>query len=76
MHRAPSSSLRQPSISGPGGPQPPALLARVKEKKVELNSLIELRDLSAQLANQMQLLEDKLSTLSNGTEGMCSMMLR
>jgi DASH complex subunit DAD2 len=28
-----------------------------------------LRDLSAGLAGQMQMLEEKLSTLSNGTEG-------
>ena len=71
MHRAPPSSLRQPSMSGSGSQQSAALLARVNEKKIELNNLIELSELSAQLANQMQMLEDKLSTLSNGTEGLC-----
>ncbi|KAI9671803.1 MAG: hypothetical protein M1831_003331 [Alyxoria varia] len=50
----------------------PVLLARINEKKAELENLKELRDLSAQLAGQMQTLEEKLSTLSNGTEGMDS----
>lgn len=76
MHRASSSSLRHPSLSGSGSQQSPALLARVNEKKVELNNLIELRNLSAQLANQMQMLEDKLSTLSNGSEGLSSTVWR
>ena len=48
------------------------LLARINEKKAELENLKELRDLSAQLAGQMQTLEEKLSTLSNGTEGMAT----
>ena len=47
----------------------PLLLARVSEKKLELENLRELRDLSAQLASQMEMLETKLSTLANGTEG-------
>ena len=47
----------------------PLLLARVSEKKLELESLRELRDLSAQLASQMEMLETQLSTLANGTEG-------
>lgn len=45
------------------------LLARINEKKTELENLKQLRDLSAGLAAQMQTLEDKLSTLSDGTQG-------
>ncbi|KAI4108951.1 MAG: hypothetical protein LQ339_002070 [Xanthoria mediterranea] len=44
------------------------LLARINEKKAELENLKQLRDLSAGLAAQMQTLQEKLSTLSNGTE--------
>lgn len=50
--------------------QSPALIARVNEKKAELESLKELRDLSAAVASQMEALEQKLGTLSDGTEGM------
>ena len=45
------------------------LVARINEKKTELESLKQLRDFSAGLAMQMQTLEEKLSTLSDGTEG-------
>lgn len=45
------------------------LLTRISEKKAELENLKQLRDLSAGLAAQMQTLEEKLSTLSDGTEG-------
>lgn len=55
--------------AGAGHVQSPALLARIQEKKVELESLQELRQLSESLARQMQVLQDKLSTLSSGTEG-------
>lgn len=48
----------------------PILQARIEEKKAELENLKQLRDLSAGLAGQMQMLEEKLSTLSDGTEGM------
>ncbi|KAL8916966.1 MAG: hypothetical protein Q9172_006032 [Xanthocarpia lactea] len=54
----------QPSSSG----QSPLLLARINEKKAELENLKQLRDLSAGLAAQMQTLQEKLSTLSHGTE--------
>ena len=46
------------------------LVARINEKKAELENLKQLRDLSAGLAAQMQTLEEKLSTLSGGTEGL------
>lgn len=55
----------QPAASA----QSPMLLARINEKKAELENLRQLRDLSAGLATQMQTLQEKLSTLSNGTEG-------
>lgn len=45
------------------------LMARINEKKAELENLKQLRDLSGGLAAQMQALEEKLSTLSDGTEG-------
>lgn len=45
------------------------LVARINEKKAELENLKQLRDLSGGLAAQMQALQDKLSTLSDGTEG-------
>jgi DASH complex subunit DAD2 len=64
--------LRQPSTSGNAGSlggQSPILLARVNEKKAELENLKELRDLSAALAGQMSVLEEKLATLADGTEG-------
>ncbi|KAK4197185.1 putative DASH complex subunit DAD2 [Triangularia verruculosa] len=65
-----SSHMRQPSL-GPGAGsmgQSPALVARVNEKKAELENLKELRDLSAAVASQMEALEQKLATLSDGTE--------
>ena len=65
-----TSSLRHPSIGGSqASTQSPLLVARINEKKVELEGLKQLRDLSAGLAMQMQTLEEKLSTLSDGTEG-------
>jgi DASH complex subunit DAD2 len=65
--------LRQGSTSGSlasaSSGQSPILLARINEKKAELENLKQLRDLSAGLAGQMQMLEEKLATLSDGTEG-------
>ena len=65
------STLRHPSIGGAQSTtsQSPVLQARINEKKAELENLKQLRDLSGGLAAQMQALEEKLSTLSNGTEG-------
>jgi DASH complex subunit DAD2 len=65
------SHLRQGSTSNSASSgQSPILLARINEKKAELENLKQLRDLSAALAGQMQMLEEKLATLSDGTEGM------
>ncbi|KAL6877858.1 DASH complex subunit Dad2 domain-containing protein [Trichoderma longibrachiatum] len=61
-----SSHMRAPSSAS--APQSPALVARIEEKKAELENLKELRDLSANVASQMEALEQKLSTLSEGTE--------
>ena len=63
--RGTSGSGAQPSTSS----QSPALIARIEEKKLELENLKELRDLSAAVANQMEALQQRLSTLSDGTEG-------
>ncbi|KAI4277395.1 MAG: hypothetical protein L6R38_005459 [Xanthoria sp. 2 TBL-2021] len=54
--------------------QSPMLLARINEKKAELDNLKQLRDLSAGLATQMQTLQEKLSTLSNGTEAVAAVL--
>lgn len=66
------SHLRNASASM-GGALParesPVLAARIAEKKAELANLKELQALSAGLADQMQSLADKLTTLSDGTEG-------
>lgn len=64
-----SSHMRAPSTSTSSSGQSPALLARIEEKKAELENLKELRELSAAVATQMEALEQKLSTLSDGTEG-------
>lgn len=64
-----ASSLRNQSLSGSASTQSSALQQRISEKKLELESLKQLRDLSAGLAGQMEQLEEKLATLSNGTEG-------
>lgn len=70
--RSLSSNLRNPSIGGsqPSSGQSPILVARINEKRAELENLKQLRDLSAELAAQMQTLEEKLSMLSDGTEGL------
>ncbi|KAG9506792.1 hypothetical protein J7337_000332 [Fusarium musae] len=60
--------MRAPSASASSSGQSPALLARIEEKKAELENLKELRELSAAVATQMEALEQKLSTLSDGTE--------
>ncbi|KAK4157487.1 DASH complex subunit Dad2-domain-containing protein [Chaetomidium leptoderma] len=63
-----ASHMRQPSLSANAGGQSSALMARVNEKKAELENLKELRELSAAVATQMEALEQKLGTLSDGTE--------
>lgn len=74
LNRPVSSSLRHPSMAGSQpSTQSPILLARITEKRAELENLKQLRDLSAGLAAQMQTLEEKLSMLSDGTEGLSTL---
>lgn len=73
--RSLSSHMRQSSFAVSGAGQSPALVARVNEKRAELENLRELRDLSAAVAAQMESLEQKLAILSDGTEGV-SVVLR
>ncbi|KAF5550095.1 dash complex subunit dad2 [Fusarium mexicanum] len=69
-----SSHMRAPSASASSSGQSPALLARIEEKKAELENLKELRELSAAVATQMEALEQKLSTLSDGTEAIAAVV--
>ncbi|TEA16061.1 DASH complex subunit DAD2 [Colletotrichum sidae] len=62
--RLPGAASQNVSSGGPS----PMLVARIAEKKAELEHLKQLRDLSAAVAGQMEALEQKLSTLSDGTE--------
>ncbi|RVD81223.1 uncharacterized protein DFL_009097 [Arthrobotrys flagrans] len=55
-------------VGGGTGAQQPQLISRINEKKIELENLKQLRDLSANLAKQLGELEAKLGTLSDGTE--------
>ncbi|KAH8197277.1 hypothetical protein TruAng_008560 [Truncatella angustata] len=69
--------LRQGSasnVNAQSAGQSSALQARINEKKAELENLRDLRDLSAAVANQMEALEQKLSTLSDGTEAIATVM--
>ena len=70
-NRPMGSHLRHTSYGGPqnSSGQSAMLLKRIEEKKAELEQLKQLKDLSATLASQMESLQEKLSTLSDGTEG-------
>ncbi|KKA29078.1 hypothetical protein TD95_004177 [Thielaviopsis punctulata] len=68
--RGPSQTDSVPSLAG----QSSMLAARISEKKMELDNLKELRDLSAAVASQMESLEQRLSTLSDGTEAIALVM--
>ncbi|KAF2491008.1 hypothetical protein BU16DRAFT_565929 [Lophium mytilinum] len=70
------SHLRNASLSNPQSStgQSPVLVARINEKKAELANLKDLQALSAGLADQMQMLEDKLATLSDGTEAIAAVL--
>ncbi|UNI24798.1 DASH complex subunit dad2 [Purpureocillium takamizusanense] len=72
--RSLSTHMRGPSASASTASQSPALVARIEEKRAELEHLKELRDLSAAVATQMEALERKVSTLSNGTEAIATVM--
>ncbi|KIW59401.1 hypothetical protein PV05_03853 [Exophiala xenobiotica] len=55
-----TSFLRQPNQTQS------ALQTRINSKRAELENLLQLRDLSANLANQLSTLEQKLGTLKDG----------
>lgn len=67
--RSLSSQQMRATSSASSSSHSPALVSRIEEKKAELQNLKELRDLSAAVANQMEALEQKFTTLSDGTEG-------
>jgi len=71
-----TSSMRHPSIGGSltSNGQSPVLIARINEKRAELENLKQLRDLSAGLASQMEALQQKLATLSDGTEAVADVL--
>ncbi|KAH8678095.1 DASH complex subunit Dad2-domain-containing protein [Xylariales sp. PMI_506] len=71
-HLRQTSSAGNPNAQSTG--QSPALQARINEKKAELENLRELRNLSAAVADQMEALEQKLSTLSDGTEAIATVL--
>lgn len=68
--RSLGSHMRTTSGASGSSAQSSVLVTRIEEKKAELANLKELRDLSAAVATQMETLEQKLSTLSDGTEGL------
>lgn len=47
---------------------------RIAAKKIELEQLKQLRDLSGAMATQMQALEKKLSTLNDGTQAVACVL--
>ncbi|KAL2362829.1 hypothetical protein RJZ56_004259 [Blastomyces dermatitidis] len=69
-----SSSLRQSSIHPLSSQQSSPLAARIASKRLELENLRQLRDVSGALASQMEALEEKLSTLKDGTEAVACVM--
>ena len=70
----PSSNLRQPNAGSTSSQQSSALAARITAKRDELENLKQLRDLSAILAKQMGVLEEKLATLKDGTEAVACVL--
>ncbi|TLD22563.1 putative dash complex subunit dad2 protein [Venturia nashicola] len=69
--RPPPSHIRSGSSSTQASP---VLLSRINDKKAELASLKELQTLSKALADQMEQLEEKLGTLSDGTEAVAAVL--
>ncbi|KAL9111701.1 MAG: hypothetical protein Q9227_003976 [Pyrenula ochraceoflavens] len=67
-------SLRQPGSGSISAQQSSALQSRINAKKAELEDLKHLRELSGALAGQMSELQDKLSTLRDGTEAVACVL--
>ncbi|KAJ2968266.1 hypothetical protein NQ176_g9267 [Zarea fungicola] len=70
----PTRSLSTHGGMGPSSGHQSALTARIEEKRAELEHLKELKDLSGAVAAQMEALEQKLSTLSDGTEAIATVI--
>ncbi|KAE8366662.1 DASH complex subunit Dad2-domain-containing protein [Aspergillus caelatus] len=69
------SSFRQPNTHHAAPQQQSsALAARIASKKAELDNLKQLRDMSCALAMQMQVLEEKIGTLKDGTEAVACVL--
>ncbi|KAG4303378.1 hypothetical protein PCANB_000309 [Pneumocystis canis] len=51
-----------------------ALAAKIREKKCEYESLLQLKDLSTNLVTQMEQLEKKMETLVGGTQVVASVL--
>ncbi|KAJ3480273.1 hypothetical protein NLG97_g8110 [Lecanicillium saksenae] len=66
--------MRAQSGIGASSGQQSALSARIEEKRAELEHLKELKDLSGAVASQMEALEQKLSTLTDGTEAIAAVI--
>ncbi|KAL1953214.1 hypothetical protein VTO42DRAFT_3380 [Malbranchea cinnamomea] len=64
-------SMFNPSLSTQ---QSSMLAARIASKRAELEDLKQLRDVSNALAAQMEMLEQKLATLRDGTEAVACVM--
>lgn len=67
-------SLLQQSTASTSSSTSSTLATRITQKKAELENLRALRDLSAQLASQIAVLETKLGMLSDGTEGVAEVL--
>ncbi|OAA44012.1 DASH complex, subunit Dad2 [Beauveria brongniartii RCEF 3172] len=72
--RSLSTHMRAQSGIGASSGQQSALSARIEEKRAELEHLKELKDLSGAVASQMEALEQKLSTLTDGTEAIAAVI--
>ena len=66
-----SSSLRNNSLSQPGQS---ALQARINSKRLELQNLQQLRDLSQTLTTHLETLEGKLGSLRDGAQSVALVM--
>lgn len=74
MSHRPSSIYSQPHHVSSSSSSQTALQTRINQKRLELENLRQLRDLSSQLASQMSSLEEKLSTLRDGTEAVSEVL--
>jgi DASH complex subunit DAD2 len=71
---ASTASARQAGTISAASQPTSALAARIAAKRSELENLKQLRDLSGALAGQMEILEEKLATLRDGTEAVACVL--